>query len=176
MREADGTLADLTLALNEAIVELAAPVTQADGSLASATSQLNALLVWADSAVAPADGTLASATSQYNLFVGESMAGLYDRITTSDDNVQVHYLVAGLKGYGTGIWTRVQVLNGINALLASPLTAAEEADYDAIADQMDVQANATAKLGYGNQIEAAMIAAEAGLLTDTSWRTALGIS
>jgi hypothetical protein len=36
--------------------------------------------------------------------------------------------------------------------------------------------NAIGKLGYGNQIEAAMIAAEAGLLNDTTWRGALEIS
>lgn len=103
------------------------------------------------------------------------MAGLYDRITIADDNVQVHFLVAGVKGYGAGIWTRAQVLASINSLLQSPLTAAEEADYDAIADALDGQANATAKLGYGNQVEAAMIAAEAGLVTDAAWRAALEI-
>jgi hypothetical protein len=103
------------------------------------------------------------------------MAGLYDRITISDDNVQVHFLIAGLKGYGTGIWTRAQVLASINSLLESPLTTAEETDYDAIADHMDTL-NAIGKLGYGNQIEAAMIAAEAGLLNDTTWRGALEIS
>jgi hypothetical protein len=103
------------------------------------------------------------------------MAGLYDRITISDDNVQVHFLVAGLKGYGAGIWTRVQVLNSVNSLLVAPLTAAEEADYDAIADVMDSK-NAIGKLGYANQVEAAMIAAAADLLNDTTWRGALEIS
>jgi hypothetical protein len=67
-------------------------------------------------------------------------------------------------------------------MLQSPLAAAEEADYDAIADVMDGQPNATAKLGYANQVEAGMIAATARdanndfLLTDTQWRAALEIS
>lgn len=69
MRYTTGTLADLTEALNEALVELSAPISPADGTLASATSQLNALLVWSGVALSPADGTLASAVETYNNFV-----------------------------------------------------------------------------------------------------------
>jgi hypothetical protein len=108
MREADGTLADLTLALNEAIVELSAPVAQADGTLASATSQLNALLVWADSAVAPADGTLASATSQYNLFVGENRMAEYS-LQALHDEIEADPVTLGYKE-GSGAWKGDQVI------------------------------------------------------------------
>ena len=104
------------------------------------------------------------------------MAGLYDRINAQNDNINIHFLVAGLKGYGTGAWTRTQVLTSVNSLLVAPLTTAEETDYDAIADALDGQSNALAKLGYANQVEAAMIAAEAGVLSDAGWRTALEIS
>lgn len=104
------------------------------------------------------------------------MAGLYDRIGAVEDNVQVHYLVAGIKGYGTGIWTRQQVLDGVNALLTAPLSGAELTDYTAIVDALDGQPNALNKLIYGNKIEAAMIAAEAGVLNEAGWRSALGIS
>lgn len=104
------------------------------------------------------------------------MAGLYDRIGAEADSVNVHYLVAGIKGYGTGIWTRQQVLDGVNALLTAPLSSAELTDYTAIADALDGQANALNKLIYGNKVEAAMIAAEAGVLNETGWRAALEIS
>lgn len=69
MRKATGTLADLTAALNDALVEMSAPIAPATGTLASATSQLNALLVWANSGLMPADGTLPSAVTQYNQLV-----------------------------------------------------------------------------------------------------------
>jgi hypothetical protein len=104
------------------------------------------------------------------------MAGLYDRISSIDDNINVHMLVAGIKGYGTGIWTRAQVLASINSLLKSPLTPAEVVDYDAIADILDGQPNTLSKLGYVNQVEAAMVSGESGVLTDAAWRTALEIS
>ena len=71
MRTTTGTLADLTTALNEAITELAAPVSPATGTLASATSQLNALLSWYMSGLPQADGTLSNAVSIYNQFVSE---------------------------------------------------------------------------------------------------------
>lgn len=103
------------------------------------------------------------------------MAGLYDRIGAINDNVRVHYFVGGIKGYATGIWTRQQILNGINSLLDIPLNAAEQADLTAIADHMD-SLNAIGKLGYGNQVEAAMIAAESGIIDETAWRAALQIS
>jgi hypothetical protein len=101
------------------------------------------------------------------------MAGLYDRIN-ADDNVRVHYLVAGLKGYGTNpaIFSRANVLVGIR----SPLTVEEEADLMAIADALDTQANATARLGYVNQVEAAMIAASAEQIGEVAWRNMLEIS
>lgn len=77
MRLADGTLSDLTSALNEAISELGNPVADADGTLSSATSQLNALLIWAGSSLSPATGTLSSATEVYNNFAEENMAREY---------------------------------------------------------------------------------------------------
>ena len=88
MRLADGSLSDLTLALNEAIDELSAPVAHADGTLASATSQLNDLLVWYGSPLPPADGTLASATSTYNDFVRDVMATL-----TNDDFTEIKKII-----------------------------------------------------------------------------------
>jgi hypothetical protein len=70
MRYTDGTLSDLTIALNDAITELEAPISPADGTLVSATAQLNALLTWAGSDLPAADGTLVSAADTYNQFVG----------------------------------------------------------------------------------------------------------
>jgi hypothetical protein len=104
------------------------------------------------------------------------MAGLYDRITAQEDKINIHYIVAGLKGYGTGKATRVQVRDAINTDVTNPMTAAEEADFNAIADELDAQLNATAKLGYVNQVEYAMIAAGSlDALNDAQWRSALDI-
>jgi hypothetical protein len=82
MRTADGTLVDLTAALNEAIAELGNPVADADGTLVSATSQLNELLAWAGSSLPPADGTLASATTTYNDFVNGTVINWRLQIAT----------------------------------------------------------------------------------------------
>ena len=57
MRAATGTLADLTEALNLALLELSAPVTPATGTLASATSQLNSLMAWSRIGLPVASGT-----------------------------------------------------------------------------------------------------------------------
>ena len=103
------------------------------------------------------------------------MAGLYDRIIADEDSIKIHFIVAGIKGYGTGIWTKAQVLAQVNGTMDSPLATAEETDFDDIAAALDGQANNTAKLGYVNQVEAAMIAAERELVTDAQWRTALEI-
>ena len=69
MRATTGTLPDLTAALNEVLVELAAPISAATGTLESATAQLNALLTWRASAITQATGTLVSAVACYNTFV-----------------------------------------------------------------------------------------------------------
>lgn len=69
MRLTIGTLADLTTALNAALVELSALITPATGTLASATATLNTLLVWRESALPQAGGTLAGAVVIYNHFV-----------------------------------------------------------------------------------------------------------
>ena len=69
MRAATGTLADLTEALNLALLELTAPITPATGTLASATSQLNALMAWSRISLPVASGTLVNATLMYNTFV-----------------------------------------------------------------------------------------------------------
>lgn len=103
------------------------------------------------------------------------MAGLFDRIG-SGDNVNSHYFVAGIKGYGAGLWTRQQVLTAVNQLLITPLDTPQQDDFVAIADVLDAKSNATAKLVYGNQVEAAMIAAESGVINEAGWRAALEIS
>jgi hypothetical protein len=103
------------------------------------------------------------------------MAGLFDRVNSSD-NVNIHYVVAGIKGYGTGIWTRAQVLSGVNSLLVSPLGTAAADDFAAIADELDGKSNATLKLIYVNVIEAVMIAAASEVISEAGWRTALGIN
>lgn len=103
------------------------------------------------------------------------MAGLFDRIG-SGDNVQSHYFVAGLKGYEAGLWTRAQVLSGVNQLMVAPLDTSQQDDFAAIADVLDGKSNVTSRLRYVNQVEAAMTAAESGVINEAGWRAALEIS
>lgn len=104
------------------------------------------------------------------------MAGLYDRVTTNNDNVPCHYVVGAMKAYAAGAWTQATILDGINAIIASPLTQAEQDDLTAIADEVDAQSTATLKLVYVNKIEAAFIAGEAGVLPEVNFRNMLGIA
>lgn len=104
------------------------------------------------------------------------MAGLYDRIATSQDKIHCHYLVGSLKAYATGLWSSSTIINSINSLLQSPLTTEELADLSSISAEVDSLPDATAKLVYGAKIEAAIIAAEAGLVNDAEWRDALNIT
>ncbi len=102
------------------------------------------------------------------------MAGLYDRIGM-DDNVQVHYLTAGFKGYMAGLWTAAQVLNNINSLLVTPLSGQEVTDLNDMVTVIDAKANNTQKLIYAMTVEAVMVAAEAGVLNEAGWRSGLEI-
>ena len=111
------------------------------------------------------------------------MAGLWERIKPgADDRVSVHLLESGLGGVyidehsdpGNG-FTRLQVRDAINSLLASPLTAGEEADLVAIADVIDGLANNNLRQDYLIKLNALTIAAEMGVVTEATFRTKLGI-
>lgn len=114
------------------------------------------------------------------------MAGLWER-TKGDgaERINIHFIVAGLSGYfvnsqdNTVGFTRIQVRDGLNAILAesgyAALTAAEETDLNGIADTLDAQQNNTAKLIFLRLVEALFIAAEAGQVSETKWRNDLGI-
>jgi len=104
------------------------------------------------------------------------MAGIWERIKPGgNDRISIHMIVAGLKGYATGVFTTVQVRDALNAKLATPLTAAEQTDLTNMAVQIDDLTNTTAKLVYGNNLEAIMIAAENGAVNETKFRADLGI-
>lgn len=103
------------------------------------------------------------------------MAGLWERIRPgADDRISVHMLVASLKGYGTAVFTKLQVKNALNGILESPLTAEEETDLNNLANQLDSLLTLD-KRGYENKLEALTIAAELGQVGETKWRTDLGI-
>lgn len=115
------------------------------------------------------------------------MAGLWERVKSSGldgqggRRINISLLIAGVRGYAVGLWSRVEIRDAINQELAtnSPgdaLTAAEETDLTAIANQVDAQPNETKKLSYVvGRIEAATIAGELGHLGEARWRSDLGI-
>ena len=115
------------------------------------------------------------------------MAGLWERVRgDADDRINIHLIEAALGGYhinahidGTKGFTRVQVKDTINNELiangAAVLTAAEETDLNAIADEIDAQANDTARLHYLVGAKAVFIAAELEEITEAKWRADLGI-
>jgi len=65
MRKTTGTLEDLTICLNAAIIQLEAPVKQSEDTLEDVIRALGELLVWYGSDVVPT-GTLANAVNIYN--------------------------------------------------------------------------------------------------------------
>lgn len=65
MRKTVGTLEDLTIALNAAIIQLEAPVEQCDGTLEDAVRAITELLEWYGSPVTPT-GSLQNAVNIYN--------------------------------------------------------------------------------------------------------------
>ena len=93
-----------------------------------------------------------------------------------EDRVNVHLVVAGIKGFAAGIFTGAGVIDVLNNHLATPLTTAESADLSAIASAVTGQANNTAKLLYVvGKVEPLMIAAETGDISESKWRADLGI-
>lgn len=103
------------------------------------------------------------------------MAGLWERVKpTGADRINVHLIVASLKGFSAGIFTAVQVRDALNNHIANPLTTEEQADLTAISNQ--ITGTATVKLTYVvGKLEPLMIAAESGDVTESFWRTNLGI-
>jgi len=105
------------------------------------------------------------------------MAGLWERLKpTATDRVNVHLVVAGIKGFSASIFTAQQVLDALNRHLQTPLTAPEIADLSAIAAQVTAAGTVTNKLVYVvGKLEPVMVAAETGDCTEAFWRSSLGI-
>ncbi len=114
------------------------------------------------------------------------MANLWERVNQNGaERINIHFIVAGLKGYyantqdNTVGFTRVQVRDALNNILAndnySALTAGEESDLNGIADAIDAQPNVNAAQTFLLLVEALMIAAEIGEISETKWRADLGI-
>ena len=108
---------------------------------------------------------------------------LWDRISsTSDDRVPTHLIVAGYRAYFiNGIdsskgATKANILAAINSHVETPMSACAQTDLDNIADQIDLQANNTAKLIYIQGLEWTFMAAEFGEITESKFRSDLDIS
>lgn len=102
------------------------------------------------------------------------MAGLWERINaTADDRLSVHLIDAAMVLHGTDALTKAQVLSMLNARLQAPLTAAEIADLEAVADVLMAQGTVPLKLVYLQKISAWTIAAETGTITEAAFRTGL---
>lgn len=110
------------------------------------------------------------------------MAGLWERVKSSGtERVNVHLVIAGIKGYSAGVFTAQQVTDALNRNLTlqsyATLTAVEIADLSAIATQITAAGSVTNKLVYVvGKLEPVMMAAETGDCSEAFWRTALGIS
>lgn len=115
------------------------------------------------------------------------MAGLWERVKQAGldgeggRRINVTLFIAGIRGYAAAIWTRIQVRDALNLELATNvpgdvLDAAELADLNAIADEVDAQPNDVKKLEYVvGRVEPSTIAGELGHVNETKWRSDLGI-
>lgn len=105
------------------------------------------------------------------------MSGLWERLKPdATDRINVHLVVAGIKGYSANIFTGQQVIDALNRHVQTPLTVAEKADLTNITAQITAQGTVTAKLVYVvGKLEPVMVAAETGDCTEAFWRSTLGI-
>lgn len=103
------------------------------------------------------------------------MAGIYDRLT-AESAISPHAIFSGIVAYAEAIFTKSQILAGINATLATPLTAAEITDLEAIADAIDAEGTLTAKMRYLNKVHAFNMAVQSGMgVSEVVYRAQLGI-
>ena len=94
--------------------------------------------------------------------------------------VQIHYIVAGYKGYAApDPWGRGAIKAKLNAWFLAQeyptLDVGEEADMDKIFDHMDsLTSNGKTQYAVTNN-EPAFIAASAGVINEAEWRDTLNI-
>jgi hypothetical protein len=104
------------------------------------------------------------------------MPGLWERIhPDAVDRLAVHLLDAAMVLYATGTYTRQQIVNALNAHLQTPLTSTELTDLSAIADTLDAQGTANAKVVYEQQVMGFSIAGEFGVIDEAQFRAGLGL-
>ena len=104
------------------------------------------------------------------------MAGLWERIkNTAEERVGVHLLEAGIVLHATNAFTKTQIRDAINTTLTTPLSVAETTDLELIVDKLDAELTTILKLVYLEKVKAWTIAAEHGVVTETQFRSALGI-
>lgn len=105
------------------------------------------------------------------------MAGLYDIIASGGDaKLDNHLMDAALVLVATGDVTEAAAKTALENKLGRVLTAAEDTDLSNINTELNAQPDTTAKLVYNAKVMAAGIAAENGEITDTKWRSILGIA
>lgn len=106
------------------------------------------------------------------------MAGIWNRIQSSigGDRLGVHLIEAAFVTFNAGFFTSQQVINGLNATLATPLAGAELTDLGNIQTQLTNASGTANKLAYLERIKAATILGERGLINEATFRTILGIS
>lgn len=105
------------------------------------------------------------------------MAGIWERVkSNADDRVGSHLIDASYVLIHTGTFTTNQVLTAINGTIANPLTASEQTDLNNISTALSNAGSVTNKLVYLEKIKAIFVAAEMGLINETTFRSALGIA
>ena len=102
------------------------------------------------------------------------MPGLWERLhPLAEDRLTVHLIEAAMVLHGTDALTKPQILAALNAKLEAPLTAAEIADLETMANVLAAQATIPFKLLYMQKIAAWTIAAEAGSVDEAAFRAGL---
>lgn len=107
------------------------------------------------------------------------MAGIFDRIkpnvSESTERIPVQLISSAVVLYATGTYTRGQILAAINDYLTVNLTAQEQLDLGQWADEVDAITGADPKQTYALKLNAALIAAEFGMISENQLRSVTGI-
>lgn len=105
------------------------------------------------------------------------MAGIWELVSHANDetsNMPNHLLDAALVLVGAGHFTGAQAIAALESVIGRSFDAAELADLTALSALVST-GSTQARLVVMEEIKAAAIAAEAGVITETQYRAVLGL-
>ena len=105
------------------------------------------------------------------------MAGLWTVLAPNDEgeHMNITLLRCELTGVALGVRTRADAKANIESRLGRELTTEETTDLTALADNFET-GTVEDRLVYNSKVEMALNAAELGLITESQFRTLVGIS